>query len=179
MIKKRMQFLIPLLVFLILAGFLARGLFIDPREVPSPLIDKPAPQFELSQLYQPQANFSSHEMLGQVWMLNVWASWCVSCRAEHPVLVQLSRQNVVPIYGLNYKDNPSDAKAWLENLGNPYRVSAVDMDGRVGMDYGVYGVPETYVIDKQGVIRYKQIGPVTPEAWQETIHPLIKKLQAS
>lgn len=179
MIKKRLRFLLPLLVFVIMAGFLARGLFIDPREVPSPLINKPAPQFELSLLNQPNATFSSRDMLGKVWLLNVWASWCVSCRSEHPVLVQLARQSDLPLYGLNYKDDPVDAKAWLQNLGNPYRLSAVDRDGRVGMDYGVYGVPETYVIDKQGIIRYKQIGPIYPQVWQETIEPLLKKLQAS
>jgi len=117
--------------------------------------------------------------LGQVWLLNVWASWCVSCRSEHPVLVQLARQNIVPIYGMDYKDNPADAIAWLDNLGDPYKLSVTDMNGRVGMDYGVYGVPETYVIDKQGIIRYKQIGPVTPEALRDTILPLVRELQAT
>ena len=179
MIKKRLQFLLPLAVFLIMAGFLARGLFLDPKEVPSPLINKPAPQFELSQLHDPQYTFSSQEMLGRVWLLNVWASWCVSCRAEHRTLVQLASENIVPIYGLNYKDRPSDAIAWLDNLGNPYKLSAVDLNGRVGMDFGVYGVPETYVIDKKGVIRYKEIGPVTPESLSKTILPLVKELQAS
>jgi len=178
-IKQRMRFLVPLVIFLVMVGFLGRGLFLDPREVPSPLIDKPAPLFELSQLHSPQYNFASRDMLGQVWLLNVWASGCVSCRAEHPVLVQLARQNIVPLYGLNYKDNPTDAIAWLNDLGNPYRLSAVDMNGRVGMDYGVYGVPETYVIDKQGIIRYKQIGPVTPDALMNTILPLVRELQAS
>ena len=178
MIKQRLRFLLPLLVFLIMAGFLARGLFIDPREVPSPLINKPVPQFELSLLDRPGSHFSSHDMLGQVWLLNVWASWCVSCRSEHPVLVQLSRQYDLPLYGLNYKDEPADAKAWLANLGNPYRLNAVDRDGRVGMDFGVYGVPETYVIDKQGMIRYKQIGAITHESLKQKILPLVAELQA-
>jgi len=178
-IKKRLQFLIPLAVFLIMAGFLAEGLYLDPTTVPSPLINKPAPQFDLGQLHDPQYRFASHDMLGKVWMLNVWASWCVSCRAEHRTLVQLARENIVPIYGLNYKDRPADAIAWLDNLGNPYTISIVDGDGRVGMDFGVYGVPETYVIDKQGIIRYKEIGPVTPESLRTKILPLVKELQAS
>lgn len=179
MIRQRLRYLVPLGLFVIMVGFLGRGLFLDPREVPSPLIDKPAPAFELNQLHNPQYRFASRDMLGQVWLLNVWASWCVSCRSEHPVLVQLSRQNIVPLYGLNYKDKPSDAIAWLNDLGDPYRLSTTDTDGRVGMDYGVYGVPETYVIDKQGIIRYKQIGPVTVEALKNTILPLVRELQAS
>ena len=156
---------------------LAVGLRLNPREVPSPLIDKPAPAFTLPRLDDPQQHFSRKDMLGKVWMLNVWASWCVSCREEHPVLVGLSKKNIVPIYGLNYKDERKDALAWLGRLGNPYTVSIMDADGRIGIDYGVYGVPETYVIDKQGVIRYKQIGPVTPEVLEAKILPLVKKLQ--
>ena len=179
MTSKRWLFLIPLLLFIVLGVFLARGLFLDPKLVPSPLIDKPAPQFKLNRLQDPEYSFDSRDMLGKVWMLNVWASWCVSCRAEHPLLVQLSRQNIVPIYGLNYKDNPPDAIGWLNSLGNPYTLSVVDMDGRVGMDYGVYGVPETYIIDKQGIIRYKQTGPVNVYDWKEKMEPLINRLQAS
>ena len=125
----------------------------------------------------PQRTFSQKDMLGKVWLLNVWASWCVSCREEHPVLVEFSKRNVVPVYGLNYKDDRNDALAWLARLGNPYTMSIMDRDGRIGIDYGVYGVPETYVIDKQGVIRYKQIGPVTPEILDAKIVPLVKKLQ--
>ena len=117
-------------------------------------------------------------MRGKVWLLNVWASWCVSCRVEHPLLVEMSKRHVVPIVGLNYKDKRDDGKQWLAKLGNPYAVSAFDVDGLVGIDYGVYGVPETFVIDKQGVIRYKQIGPITPEALEKTILPLVKKLEA-
>jgi len=138
---------------------------------------QPAPAFTLPRLDDPQQRFSQRDMLGKVWMLNVWASWCVSCREEHPVLVGLSKRNIVPIYGLNYKDERKDALAWLGQLGNPYTVSIMDADGRIGIDYGVYGVPETYVIDKQGVIRYKQIGPVTPEILDAKILPLVKKLQ--
>ena len=175
--KSHLRFLIPLLVFGVLVVFLGRGLFLNPREVPSPLIDKPAPVFSLPQLHNPTAQFSSREMLGKVWLLNVWASWCVSCRQEHPLLIELSRQHIVPIYGLNYKDQREDAIRWLRDLGNPYTLSAYDVEGRVGMDYGVYGVPETYVIDKQGIIRYKQIGPVTPAALKDKILPLVKELQ--
>jgi len=171
------RFLLPLGIFFVLVLFLAVGLRLDPRQVPSPLIDKPAPAFTLPQLDDPQRQFSQKDMLGKVWMLNVWASWCVSCREEHPVLVELSKKNIVPIYGLNYKDERKDALAWLGKLGNPYTVSIMDADGRIGIDYGVYGVPETYVIDKQGVIRYKQIGPVTPDVLDAKILPLVRKLQ--
>jgi cytochrome c biogenesis protein CcmG, thiol:disulfide interchange protein DsbE len=150
----------------------------DPRIVPSPFIDKPAPAFSLEQLHHPKAVFTPEEMKGKVWMLNVWASWCASCRVEHPLLVDMSRKNVVPIVGLNYKDQREDALAWLGRFGDPYQLSAWDIDGRVGIDYGVYGAPETFVIDKQGVIRHKQIGPITPEALQKVILPLIRKLNA-
>ncbi|MGA8048752.1 MAG: DsbE family thiol:disulfide interchange protein [Burkholderiales bacterium] len=171
------RFLLPLGIFIVLVLFLAVGLRLDPRQVPSPLIDKPAPPFTLPQLDDPQRQFSEKDMLGKVWMLNVWASWCVSCREEHPVLVEFSKKNIVPIYGLNYKDERKDALAWLGKLGNPYTLSIMDADGRIGIDYGVYGVPETYVIDKQGVIRYKQIGPVTPDVLDAKIIPLVRKLQ--
>lgn len=173
------RYLIPLGIFAVLVVFLGIGLGLNPREVPSPLIDKPTPPFELAQLHQPEKMFASNDMLGKVWLLNVWASWCVSCREEHPVLMELAKRNVVPVYGLNYKDKQPDALAWLQQFGNPYRSSMVDSDGRVGIDYGVYGVPETFVIDKTGVIRYKQIGPVTSKALEEKILPLVKKLQAS
>jgi len=171
------RFLVPLAIFVVLVGFLAVGLRLNPREVPSPLIDKPAPQFTLPELVDPQRTFSQKDMLGKVWLLNVWASWCVSCREEHPVLVEFSKRKIVPVYGLNYKDDRKDALAWLARLGDPYTMSIMDRDGRIGIDYGVYGVPETYVIDKQGVIRYKQIGPVTPEVLEAKILPLVKKLQ--
>jgi cytochrome c biogenesis protein CcmG/thiol:disulfide interchange protein DsbE len=168
----------PFLVFVVLAIFLYVGLGLNPHEVPSPLINKPAPAFTLPQLHDTTKRFSSQDMKGQVWMLNVWASWCVSCREEHPVLMSLSRKNIVPIYGLDYKDKNEDGEAWLRNGGNPYTLVATDADGRVGIDYGVYGVPETYVIDKQGVIRYKQIGAITHENLQTKILPLIAELQA-
>ena len=157
--------------------FLGIGLSLNPREVPSPLIDKPAPGFTLAQLHEPSRVLTPQDLKGQVWLLNVWASWCVSCRQEHPLLVELGKANVVPIYGLNYKDQRDNALKWLDQFGNPYTASIMDTDGRVGIDYGVYGVPETFLIDKEGVIRYKQIGPVTPSDLQEKIIPLVRKLQ--
>jgi cytochrome c biogenesis protein CcmG/thiol:disulfide interchange protein DsbE len=174
-----MRYLIPLAIFVVLVIFLGIGLGLNPREVPSPLIGKPAPAFQLAQLNQPNQPFGTKDMQGKVWLLNVWASWCVSCREEHPVLLELAKRNVVPIYGLNYKDKPAEAMGWLTQFGDPYTLSVVDGDGRVGIDFGVYGVPETFLIDKAGVIRYKQIGPVTPQALEEKILPLVRKLQAS
>jgi cytochrome c biogenesis protein CcmG/thiol:disulfide interchange protein DsbE len=175
---KVLRFAVPLALFVGLVAFFAVGLTRDPRQVPSPFIDKPAPAFQLAQLHEADRVFRPEDMKGKVWMLNVWASWCVSCRVEHPLLVEVSRRGIVPIVGLNYKDKRDDGLQWLSRLGNPYTLSAFDVEGRVGIDYGVYGVPETFVIDKQGVIRHKQIGPVTAEAWEKTILPLIRKLQA-
>jgi len=190
------RFLIPLGVFFVLLIFLAIGLTLNPRDIPSPLKDKPAPAFKLSQLGAGGKTFSPEDMKGKVWLLNVWASWCVSCRQEHPVLVEMNRRNAVPIIGLSYKElrgdgdvdmgkiNPADepalaerrAQAWLASHGNPYQLTAMDLDGRVGIDYGVYGVPETYVIDKAGVIRMKHTGPISPESLQKQILPLVAEL---
>jgi len=170
------RFLLPLGIFAALVALLGVGLTLNPREVPSPLIGKTAPHFELPQLHQATSTFSEKDMLGKVWVLNVWASWCVSCREEHPVLLDLARSGTVPIYGLNYKDTRPDGLAWLKNMGDPYQISAFDADGRVGIDYGVYGVPETYVIDKRGVIRYKRIGPLTAEIVKEKVLPLVQEL---
>jgi len=170
--------LIPLIIFLVVVGFLFKGLFLNPREVPSPLVGKPAPQFNLARLDAADKTFSPKEMLGKVWLLNAWASWCAACKDEHPLLVELSKADFVPIVGLDYKDNNQDAQQWLDQAGNPYAINAVDSDGRVGIDYGVYGVPETYVIDKKGSIAYKQIGPITMETLRDKIVPLVKQLQA-
>lgn len=169
---------IILAVFVLLVGLLARGLRLDPREVPSPLIGQPAPAFQLPRLDDPQARLSPQDLRGKVWLLNVWASWCVSCQQEHPLLVSLARSGQVPLYGLNYKDQRDAARAWLARHGNPYVQSLSDTDGLVGIDYGVYGVPETFVIDKAGVIRHKHIGPVTPQALRDTLLPLVEKLNA-
>jgi cytochrome c biogenesis protein CcmG/thiol:disulfide interchange protein DsbE len=175
---KRWQFLAPLALFAVLLGFLAVGLNLNPREVPSPLIGKPAPAFELARLDDPTQRITHADLKGQVWILNVWASWCVACRQEHPLLVDFAKRNPVPLYGLNYKDKRDDAIRWLTNFGNPYTRSLSDTDGLVGIDFGVYGVPETFVIDKQGVIRMKHIGPVTPEVLRDDIIPLVRKLGA-
>lgn len=167
---------LPLGVFLLLVALLAIGLNLNPREVPSPLIDKPAPAFELPQLHAQDRSFSPASMKGQVWILNVWASWCAACLEEHPVFLDFAKRRVVPLVGLNYKDRREEALKWLKRHGDPYTLSAVDLNGRVGIDYGVYGVPETYVIDKQGVIRYKRIGPVTPTILETKILPLVSEL---
>ena len=172
------RYLLPLGIFVVIAVFLGIGLGLNPREVPSPLIDKPAPAFELARLDDPAQRITHADLKGQVWILNVWASWCVACRQEHPLLVDFAKRSPVPLYGLNYKDKREDGLAWLARFGNPYKASLFDIDGRVGIDFGVYGVPETFVIDKQGVIRFKQIGPVTPEVLRDRIEPLLKQLNA-
>ena len=174
--KPVFKYLLPLAIFLILVGFFAVGLKLDPREVPSPLIDKPAPDFRLPQLNAPEKMFSPQDMRGQVWLLNVWASWCGACREEHPLLMDMAQRGEVVLVGLDYKDTDADGAAVLAQAGNPYKIVATDADGRVGIDYGVYGVPETYVIDKAGVIRYKHIGPLTEEALRDKVMPLIKGL---
>ncbi|MEO8037606.1 MAG: DsbE family thiol:disulfide interchange protein [Betaproteobacteria bacterium] len=171
------RFLIPLALFAVLVAFLGIGLNLKPREVPSPLIDKPAPAFALAQLREPRKTFSPADFKGKVWLLNVWGSWCVSCRQEHPLLVELGKANVVPIVGLNWKDDRTAALKWLDQLGDPYALVVVDPDSRIAIDYGVYGAPETYVIDRAGIIRYKQIGPISPEVLTGTILPLVRKLQ--
>jgi len=173
-----MRFLVPLVIFLVVVGFLFKGLNLDPREVPSPLVGKQAPQFSLPRLDDGKKVFTPKEMLGKVWLFNVWASWCGACRDEHPILVEFSKTGFVPIYGMDYKDTHDEAQQWLNQGGNPYKAVAVDEDGRVGIDYGVYGVPETYVIDKAGMIAYKQIGPITDEVLIDKIIPLVKGLQA-
>jgi len=170
------RFLIPFGVFVALVLFLGIGLKLNPREIPSPFIGKPAPAFNLTQLNDEAKSIAPTDMLGQVWLLNVWASWCVSCRQEHPVLMDLARLNVVPIVGLNYKDGRAEGVTQLQQFGNPYLMSAFDFNGRVGIEYGVYGVPETFVIDKRGVIRMKYIGPLTPEIISGKLLPLIKEL---
>ena len=171
------RYLIPLGIFIVLVVFLSIGLKLNPRDVPSPLIGKPAPAFTLPNLHQADQTVSPADYKGRVWLLNVWASWCVSCRAEHPVLNQLARSSQVPIIGLNYKDGRDVAQQWLQQRGDPYTASAFDEDGRVGIDWGVYGVPETFVIDKKGNIRYKHTGPVDQKAVMEKIMPMVHALE--
>jgi cytochrome c biogenesis protein CcmG/thiol:disulfide interchange protein DsbE len=172
------RYLLPLAIFVVLAAFLGVGLKLDPREVPSPLVGKPVPTFSLPLLTEPSVQMTAAEMKGRVWVLNVWASWCVPCLAEHPYVTEMARVGGVPVVGLNYKDAPEDATRWLRRHGDPYTRIVADRDGRVGIDFGVYGVPETFVIDKAGVIRHKQIGPITPEALRDKLLPLIKELDA-
>jgi cytochrome c biogenesis protein CcmG/thiol:disulfide interchange protein DsbE len=173
---KYLKFLIPMGIFLVLVLFLGAGLKLDPKEVPSPLIGKPAPAFALARLDDPAQTIRRDDLLGQVWMLNVWASWCVACREEHPLLVEFAKSKMLPIYGLNYKDKRAAGQKWLADFGNPYTASLSDLDGRVGIDFGVYGVPETFIIDRQGVVRFKQIGPVTPDVIRTKIEPLVRQL---
>jgi len=161
--------------FIGLLVLLGVGLTLNPRQVPSPLIGKSAPPFELPRLDQPAKTFTQKEMLGDVWVLNVWASWCPPCLVEHPVVTELAKS--VPVVGLNYKDAREDALPWLARNGNPYQLSVYDAKGRIAIDYGVYGVPETYVIDRKGVIRYKHIGPPTREDAQKKVVPLVKELR--
>lgn len=169
--------LLPLAIFVILVVFLAIGLTLDPREVPSPFIGKSAPAFALSQVVDETKTLNVADLKGRVSLLNVWASWCASCRQEHPVLLELAKRALLPIYGLDYKDDRDQAKAWLSHFGDPYTASAFDPDGKVGLDWGVYGVPETFVIDKQGFIRHKHTGPLTEKALAEEILPLVSRLQ--
>ena len=171
------RFLLPLGLFAIVVGFLAAGLTLNPREVPSPLVGRPVPDFALPQLHDPRKVFSPKDLAGQVWLLNVWASWCSGCKEEHPVLMQLAQSGSVPVYGMDYKDQRTEALAWLKRQGDPYSLSVMDDAGRIGIDYGVYGVPETFVIDKKGVIRYKQIGPLDQEALDRKVLPLVRELQ--
>jgi cytochrome c biogenesis protein CcmG/thiol:disulfide interchange protein DsbE len=173
-----LKYAAPLVIFGVLVGFLAVGLYMDPREVPSPLVGKPAPAFAAPSLTDPEDTLSVANLSEDVSLFNVWASWCVSCRQEHPLLVELARANVVPIYGLNYKDERTDAVRWLTRLGNPYRGSVYDPEGRVGLDWGVYGVPETFVVDRSGIIRHKHTGPLTVEVWEQELRPLIERLRA-
>jgi cytochrome c biogenesis protein CcmG/thiol:disulfide interchange protein DsbE len=172
----KIRFLLPLALLAGLVWFLGAGLKLDPKEVPSPLIDRPAPDFQLTRLDDAQTVVRRADMLGQVWILNVWASWCAACREEHPLLVRFAARTPVAIMGLNYKDERAAGQRWLRNFGNPYRASLFDQDGRVGIDWGVYGVPETFVIDKQGIVRLKHIGPLTDEVIQTRLEPLIRSL---
>ena len=170
------KFLIPIILFALLGVLLAYGLKLDPHKIPSPLVDKPLPTFSLPTLEDPKKIITNADLRGQVVMVNVWASWCVACKQEHPVLLEVAQRKQIPIIGLNYKDKPADASKVLETEGNPYNVIIVDASGRTGIDWGVYGVPESFIVDKQGVIRYKQIGPITPEVWEKTLWPRIQKL---
>lgn len=176
--SKSMRFLTPLAIFGVLVLLLFYGLHQDPHLVPSPLIGRPAPKFTLPALEDPKVTISNADLKGKVSLVNVWATWCVSCRAEHKELMRLAKVDGVRILGLNYKDDREDAKRWLQIYGNPYVANAFDADGRVGIDWGVYGTPETFLVDRNGIIRYKQIGPIDQQVWEKTLRPLIDKLKA-
>lgn len=175
--RRRLLLLVPLLLFVVIGVFLAIGLGRDPSLVPSPLIGKPVPQFALPPVRGRSLGLATADLKGQVSLVNVFASWCVACRAEHPVLMQIERDGVLPVYGLNYKDQPEDAARWLDEMGDPYARTGADIDGRVAIDWGVYGVPETFIVDREGIIRYKQIGPISPAVWNQTMLPLVRELQ--
>jgi cytochrome c biogenesis protein CcmG/thiol:disulfide interchange protein DsbE len=167
---------LPLVLFLVLVGFFAKGLFLNPREVPSPFIGRTAPAFTLPLVGDANASFAPADMKGKVWLLNVWAPWCVSCRREHPVLMQIARSGRVPIVGLNWKDKEREAEALLERTGSPYVAVPDDLDGRVGINYGVTGTPETYLIDRAGIVRMKHVGPISNEVWQKRFDPKLREL---
>ena len=173
----RPAFLAPLAVFAAIAVLLAVGLTLNPREIPSPLIGKPVPQFELPPVRGRTLGLQTSNLKGEVSIVNVFASWCVSCKEEHPVFMQMQRERLVPIHGLNYKDQPEDAQKWLDDMGDPYTRTGADIDGRVAIEWGVYGVPETFLIDREGRIAYKHIGPVTPKLLDETLRPMIARLR--
>lgn len=171
------KFLLPVILFFVLCGFLLIGLYKDPSKVDSPLIGKPVPEFSLPTLMNENAVFTSKSFLGKVSILNVWGTWCFACKQEHHVLLELAKRNVAPIYGLNYKDDNAQAKLYLRDFGNPFSANASDSDGRVAIDWGVYGAPETFVIDKKGIIRHKHIGPLTMQNINEEIIPLVEALK--
>jgi cytochrome c biogenesis protein CcmG/thiol:disulfide interchange protein DsbE len=173
------KFLVPLAIFLALVGFLGYGLTLNPSVVPSPLIGKPAPGFQLARLDSPETRFGNEDMRGEVWLLNVWASWCVSCRQEHPHLVDLARNGGVSVIGLNYKDERQAALGWLRDQGDPYLATVTDPDGRIGIEYGVYGTPETFLIDRDGIIRYKHVGPINRDTVQRVLMPMIVELSSA
>ena len=174
-----LRYLVPLAIFFVLVAFLYRGLSLDPKRVPSPLVGKPMPEFSLPSLKDPAVTISNDDFKGKVSILNIWATWCVSCRAEHEVLLLLAKSGKVDIYGLNYKDERTKAQQWLVQLGDPYTANAFDADGRTGIDWGVYGAPETFIMDRQGIIRHKHIGPLSVDALNNEILPLIAELQST
>ena len=177
-VARRLTGYIPVLVFLAIAALLGVGLTLNPREVPSPLVGKPVPAFSLPAVKGRTLALSNADLMGEVSLVNVFASWCVECREEHPILMDLAKEGVLPIHGLNYKDRPGDAQAWLDELGDPYTRTGADLSGRVAIDWGVYGVPETFLVDRKGRIAYKQIGPITPKALNDTLLPMIRRLQS-
>jgi len=176
-VSRRLFFVVPGIVFAGIALNFGLGLRRDPSELPSALLGKPVPNFALPPVQGRQFGLATANLKGEVSLVNVFASWCTACRVEHPLLLQLKQASVVPIHAINYKDKPEDAARWLDDLGDPYTRTGADIDGRVGIDWGVYGVPETYVVDRAGRIAYKQVGPITPQVLDDTILPLVARLR--
>jgi cytochrome c biogenesis protein CcmG/thiol:disulfide interchange protein DsbE len=169
-----MRFAVPIIVFLLLVVVFSFGLFNDPRELPSPFLGEQAPGFEVASLTEPERLVGSADYAGQMALVNVWATWCVGCRQEHDFLMQLAASNTIPIYGINWRDGRPEALSWLEQLGDPYVFSAFDEDGRVGIDWGVYGAPETFLISPDGIVLHKHLGPLNPSIWEQDFVPLIE-----
>ena len=169
---------LPLVVFVAFVLLLMSGIGKNPRLIPSPLIGKPAPEFALPSLHQPDRVIRKQDLLGQYYLLNVWGSWCPSCRVEHPMVTEVARSGIIPVYGLNWKDEPENAKAWLQRFGDPYRDVLVDYEGRTAIDFGVYGAPESFIIDQKGIIRHKVVGEITPQVVQNELLPLVRKIEA-
>ena len=174
---KRWVYLMPLGLFVVLMVFFFYGLGLNPRLIPSPLIGQPTPEFALPKLSNPEELFQQTDLKGEVSLLNIWATWCTSCRQEHPVLMKIAESKQVPIYGLYYKDDPALGVSWLNDYGNPYQENAVDVDGKVGIEWGAYGTLETFVIDQQGIIRHKHVGPISWHEWENELLPLINSLR--
>ncbi len=175
---RSLKYVLPLVTFLVIGWFLMRGLDRNPREIPSPLIGKPAPDFSLPLLADMGKTWSPAQLKGEVWLLNVWGSWCSACQIEHPLLMDLAKARAAPLVGLAWKDMPDNSKSWLKKFGDPYDPAVMDFKGKVAIDYGVYGAPETFVIDKQGIVRYKHVGPITLELVNSKLLPLLVELKA-
>ena len=173
------RYLIPLAIFAVLVVFLGIGLTLNPRDVPSVLIDKKAPSFTLPDLLDPERTVNSSDYAGKVWLLNVWGTWCPECWREHDYLIHLARVQKLTIVGIDWRDDAEDARQFLRQKGNPFVAVGFDPESRAIMDWGVYGAPETFLIDKQGMIRWKHTGPLSSEVWEETLQPLIRELEGS
>lgn len=175
--RQNLRFALPFVVFLLIITLLWRGLSLRPSEIPSPFINKNTPEIDLPTLFHPSRHLTNQDFLGHVTLLNVWATWCTACADEHDLLVELAKNKHIIFYGLNYKDDPDLAKRFLSHDGNPYQLIAVDVDGKAAIDWGVYGTPETFIIDKKGIVRYKQIGAISPTLWENTLKPIVQQLQ--
>lgn len=174
----KLRFILPLIFFVGVGLLLWRALSLHPNQIPSPLINQTAPSFTLPTLFSKNKTTSEKDLIGHVTLLNVWATWCYACAVEHDYLLELAKNHDMMLYGFNYKDNTDSAKTWLKEHGNPYQIIAIDADGKTAIDWGVYGTPETFIIDKKGIIRYKHIGPITPENWENDLQPLVDKLRS-